>query len=642
MKKQILSLVVSFVGATLFAQANDPVVMTINGKDITKSEFEYIYKKNMTYQQNNESIAEYKDLFINLKLKVAEAEALGFDTTADFKREYAQYRMQAARPYLQDTAFYENFLHKMYDRTMRERGVSQIFVPFQNANPSPADTLAAYNKIMSAKKRIQDGETLEEIAREFAGDKRNDGNLGYVSGFVTVLPFEEMVYSTAVGAVSEPFRTRFGYHIIRINDEREAKGEVQVAHIMKRFPKDAPQDSIDLAKKKIDAVYARLQNGEDFFSVAKEETEHEYSKNKGGRISSFHYDQSLAGTPFDSVAFSLKNIGEVSQPVQSWYGWHIIKLLDKKGPNSYEKDRAKTANTISRMPDRRAIVEQAFVKQLETKYTFKKDDKAISALESEAKKATSDEEFLKKINALNMTLATFADQKITMKTVAEKLPTFKDSILRNDISLKFNEICKKELISYENDRLEQNYPEFRMLMQEYYDGMQMFAVSNVMVWEKAASDEEGLKNYFDTHKSDYTWDVPRFKGMLVCCADKKTAAQAKKIVKTSPADSVLVDLLKLNTDDKIYVHIEKGLFKKGDNKIVDKCVFKDGKYESKEFPVFFQTKGSKILNDGPDEYTDIKGLVISDYQNSLEKEWIEELHNKYTVVVNQQVLDSMK
>ncbi|MBP5134435.1 MAG: peptidylprolyl isomerase [Paludibacteraceae bacterium] len=641
MKKQILSFLFLFAGASLFSQEADPVIMLINNKEIRKSDFEYLYKKNNAYQQqSDEKLSDYKDLFINLKLKVEEAEAMEFDTTAEFQKEYQQYRAQAARPYLQDTAFYEKYLRKMYDRTRREREVSQIFVALQ-PNAAPADTLKAYEKIMGAYKRLQKGDSLEEIVFDFTNDKRYDGNLGYVSGFVTVLPFEEMVYATPVGQFSAPFRTQYGYHIIRINAEREAKGEVQVAHIMKRFPKDGPQDSIDMAKKRIDAVYERLKNGEDFFSVAKEETEHEYSKKNGGRISSFHFGQSLAGIPFDSVAFSLKAVGEVSEPVQSWYGWHIIKLLDKKAPGSFEKDRSKIANLVNRMPDRKMELQIAFLKHLEDKYNFAENKQAVAALAAEAQKAATDEQFMQRISAMNMKLATFADQQLTVKDFAEQLPEYGDS-LRNDISIKCKAFCNQELVEYEDRHLEEIYPEFRMLMQEYYDGMQMFAVSNKMIWEKAASDEEGLKAFFEANKSDYTWDVPRFKGMLICCRDKKTAAQAKKIEKTSPADKLVEDLLKLNTDDKMYVHIEKGLFKQGENQFVDKYVFKQGNYKSEEFPVVFPSKASRVLKDGPDEYTDIKGLVISDYQNYLEKEWIKELRAKYPVVVNEEVLNTLK
>jgi Parvulin-like peptidyl-prolyl isomerase len=218
---------ITFSGS-LFAQAADPVLMTINGKPVLKSEFEYIYNKNNSNNSlDKKTLDEYVDLFINFKLKVEEAKSQGIDTTASFTNELSGYRSQLTKPYLTDPKVDEALVREAYDRSKEDVDVSHILIRVA-PNATPADTLKAWKEINSIWKRLQK-EDFAKIAKDQSEDqsaKDNAGHIGWISAFRTVYPFETVAYNTPVGTYSKPVRTAFGYHIVKVHARRNTIGEV--------------------------------------------------------------------------------------------------------------------------------------------------------------------------------------------------------------------------------------------------------------------------------------------------------------------------------------------------------------------------------------------------------------------------------
>lgn len=644
MKSLFITLSTFLFSGIIFAQANDPVLMTINGKSVPKSEFEYIYNKNNSNNSlDKKTLEEYVDLFINFKLKVEEAKFQGLDTTKSFINELAGYRSQLTKPYLTDQKVDEDVLREAYNRMKEDVDVSHILVRIQQG-ATPADTLAAWNKIKTILKRL-DKEDFSKVAKEVSEDQsaeQNSGHLGWVSAFRTVYPFETVAYNTPIGKLSKPVRSSFGYHIIKVHGRRNSLGEILVSHIM-RFTAQDDNEKNAKAKTTIDSIYQRVLAGDDFGKLASDLSEDRGSATKNGELPWFGSGRMIP--EFEEAAFALKNTGDVSLPIKSAYGWHIIKLLDRKGLDTYENLKAELERRVKR-DERANIGQQAFVSKLRKDYNYVLNNESVNEfVKLLDTKTLADSIFQIEISKLDKPLLSFADRKFSQADFASYLKKnnfTEKSIASEVINEKINAFSEKELLSYEDSQLEKKYDDFRFLMQEYHDGILLFEVSNNEVWEKASKDTEGLSQYFEKHKLDYKWEKPHFKGRVIQCKDKKTLKAAKAIVKKSDNDSI-DKYLRIRLNDSIqYVKVDKGLFVEGDNKYVDKEIFKSKApvVPSEDYPyVFVIGKQLKLM---PENYTDVRGLVTADYQEYLEKEWIAALRSKYPVVVDDKVLKTIK
>lgn len=629
---------------TLFA--HDEVLMTIDGNDITKEEFEYIYNKNNTNNViDKKSLEEYLELFKNFKLKVIEAEHLGLDTLPAFLNELRGYRTQLAKPYLTDLSMEEKLCQEAYEHLKQDVEVSHILVKLPE-NATPADTLAAYQKAMTARKRLNK-EDFGTVALELSDDpsvKNNRGYLGFFTGGMLVYPFEKAMYTLADGEISAPVRTFYGYHVIKVHSHRPAVGQVHVSHIMKMVKRDAPEADWQKAHDEIVAAAERIKNGEAFATVAKEVSDDRGTAMRGGELSWFGVGRMVR--EFEQAAFALENVGDVSEPVRSPFGWHIIKLEGKRGLDSYEQKRPELLRQMQR-DERAQLGRNVLVDRLKAEYNYQEKAGAMDGVVAFLHQhPTVDSTYFVAVDELTDTLATFADMVLTQRDLAFVL-----GITSNDgapslamFDERVKEFVAEQILSYEETQLETKYPEFRYLMQEYHDGILLFDISNTEVWDKAAKDTEGLKNYFAANKANYAWNTPHYKGRIVYCKDAVTAKTVKKLIAKLPSDSVNSYLdARINNDSVLFVKTTAGLWKKGDNPVVDKLAFKDKTAEmaeNTELPVVFVV--GKMLKKGPEAYTDVRGAVTADYQNELERRWIEALRAKYPIVVNESVLKTIK
>ncbi len=465
----------------------------------------------------------------------------------------------------------------------------------------------------------------------------------WVTAFRTVYPFETVAFNTPVGKISAPVRTAFGYHIIKVHNRRKSQGEILVSHIM-RFTAEGDEVKNKSAKQKTDSLYQRVLAGDDFGKLASEFSEDRGSATRNGELPWFGSGRMVP--EFENAAFALKNIGDVSAPIQSAFGWHIIKLLDRKGLAGFETVKADIERNVKR-DERANMGQKAFVDRLRKEYGYAVNTANVNEFSKLLENKTlADSVFQLEAAKLNKPLFTFAGKEFTQADFAAYLKknAYSDKTIASEIiEQKMDAFTEKEILAYEDSQLENKYEDFRFLINEYHDGILLFEVSNNEVWEKASKDTEGLARYFNEHKADYRWEKPHFKGHVISCKDKATLKAAKAIVKRSHNDSIDKYLRTRLNDSIQYVKVEKGLFAQGENKAVDKYGFKDkkAKFEpTKEYPYVFVV--GKNLKNNPEDYSDVRGLVTADYQEYLEKEWIAALRAKFPVEIDQNVLKTVR
>jgi len=656
MKACFFSLVLVMTSVGVFAQTNDPVIMTINGKNFKKSEFEYFYNKyNNEDAIDKRSLSDYINLFKNLKLKVAEAEAQGMDTTVAFRTELAGYRSTEAKPYLDSSIVVnKDILQKEYNRLKDMIEVSHIVVEFQGVKNNdfktfPSDTLEAYNKAVKIRDRLLKGENFEKIATELSDDvntakAERPGYLGWFTGLMLYPPFEEVAFNTPAGQIGSLVRTNFGYHIVKVHAKKENPGSINVAHILIQVPANADSTQIANAKQAIDDIYDKLTKGADFTELAKQYSKDPGSASKGGDLGWISYGGPIV-KKFQDVAFELKNIGEISKPFQTQFGYHIVKLLGKKPIESFDEKRKEIESRLN-SSGYFMLLHQQGIDDIKKELGFQKNNAGYQLLFSKAETVyPADSLFYASFENQDIQLFTIGDTKYT---VGQFIDYLKKNGSRSAFTLS-TDFLNDRLQGFElnalreakDKSLEGAYPDFRNLIQEYRDGILMFDISNKEVWGKASDDADGLSAYFEKNKQQYTWDEPRYQGYVVLVKDAKIKKKMQKEIAgmdTEKAIQYLYDNYKVG--DVSYLKAEKGLFKKGDNPFVDESAFKSGVAQRPaEFQDFFLL--GKILNT-PDNYMDVRGLVVTDYQNYLEDIWVKKLNEKYKVTIHPEVLGKMK
>ena len=591
MKKTILSIVLASASLLGIAQ-EDKVLMTINGEDIMASEFLYIYEKNnQETSLEKKTMDEYVDLFVNFKLKVTEAMAQGVDTTEAFKKELAGYRAQATPKYLQDNDAIDSLVVLSYNRMAKIRKASHIAVQCP-MDADSATVAAAEAKINELRERVTVGlpkevkkgrkkvtvcepEGFAEVAVLYSEEpsaKQTKGALGWIQPFRYVYSFEDAVYTTPVGEVTPVFRSPYGFHIAKVEGERDFE-EVRASHIMKMTPMGDIQRMAD-AQVAMDSIYQlAIQDTTDFAALAQANSEDRGSAMRGGDLGWFGHGAMVQ--PFEDITFDLE-IGAISKPFQTRFGIHISKLHEKRGIQPLDSMRAQILRQVQR-DQRMQIAEQSFINKTRAAYN---------------------------------------------------LPA---------------EMSDADVKAYADAHLEEKYADLRNLVKEYHDGILLFDVSLREVWDKANQDTEGLAAYFKANKKNYTWEAPRYKGSIIYAKNEVAAKAAKQIVKSAHPDSVLSYLnQRVNVDSVMYVRVERGIWEAGKNSAVDKYGFKSKAAEytpSEEFPIVVPV--GKVIK-SPQEYTDERAKVTTDYQDYLEKAWIKTLREKYPVVINEEVWAEIK
>ena len=629
-------LVVAGCITAIAASKKNPVLMTVNGKAVTLSEFEYMYHKNNQQQVAEQPLEQYLEMFKTYKLKVADAEAAGIDTTAAFIKEYNGYRNELAMPYLKDTVVEENLRKQIYEHMKYNVLASHVMLPL---GKDDAENDLYKNRLDSLRQRIIAGEPFDSIALKYSVDpsvKRNGGSQGYVAVGRFPYQFEDVVYTTPIGEVSEPFTTPFGWHIVKTFDRQPDAGKVLVGHILKMYPQGADEAAKAAIAAKVDSLYNLVIEGADFEELARKESEDRGSARKGGKLPYFGKGEMVP--EFEKVSFELKP-GEVSKPFATRYGVHFVKKYEDKPLGSYAECRDQLSGYVESRGD---VAIQSKVEQLKKQYKFSLNNKVVNRLKGETQLPDSlDTAFIERCIASTETLFTLDGKKYPVSLLGESLKGMgraTGSVAIKIIDEKINSLVRTTVLNYEKDMLEKNNADFGNLVREYRDGMLLFEISNRNVWEKATTDTEGLKTFFEANRSNYRWDTPKDKGYLIETTSDSITSLVKAELATVALDTMAQHLRKTFSKD---VKITRVLAAKGENAKIDSEVFGAAKVKSEGRFVDYFVFGGKLIAK-PEEVADVRGAVVADYQNYLEQQWIDTLRGKYPIWVDKKVLNMVK
>lgn len=647
LKQLFLGLIMCLAFTSNAQNKSKEVLFTINDKPYYTDEFVRVYNKNLDLvkDESQKDLNQYLDLYIGYKLKVNKANKLGLQDGQQYLSELKTYRTQLSKNYTTDSKVTKELVDEGYKRLQKEVNASHILI-LVDENASPADTLAAYSKTKAIRERIMKGEDFGTVAAEVSQDpsaKENKGNLGYFTSFRMVYAFENGAYNTPVGTVSNPVRTRFGYHLIKINDVRANRGEVAVAHIMILKQKD--NEEVTTAKTTIDDIYKKLQQGEKFEELAKQFSEDKSSASKGGVLNRFGSGQ-LSSEEFENKAFSLTKENPVSEPFETQFGWHIVKLIEKFPIKSYEDSRIELENKIGK-DDRSRLITNSLTEKLRKKYPVKRDAKLYSSivklvtddfyeakwsLPADAKKYSAT---LFNVGTRNLTGTTFLDyiysqQKsgIAIKPI-EKL-----------VEKLFENFADEHRNQYNNENLENEFPEFASVMEEYRDGLLLFDLMDKEIWQRSKTDSVGLKAFYETQKNKYQWKN-RVTSEIYSSRDKETMNKVLAMLKKGKTPKDVKD--KFNTEQVLNVMLYEGTYEEGDSALPQGTKMELGLSEiTNKGEYYFITKVNKVLPAGAKSLEECKGKLVNDYQQYLEQNWVDELKKEFTVKVNQDVFETVK
>ena len=633
----------------LFAQ-NKEILFTIDNHPYYTDEFIRVYNKNLDLVKDDsqKDLDKYFELFLGYKLKVEKANKLGLQNGTNYQNELKSYRNQLSKNYLNDSKVTNELVQEAYNRMTKEIRASHILV-LVDEGASPEDTLKAFNKIKDIKNRLTAGEDFSKVAQQFSEDpsaKENNGDLGYFSAFRMVYPFENAAFNTNVGEVSKPFRTRFGYHLVKVVDKRENRGEVTAAHIMIVKPATADAQLEAKAKQTIDEIYQKIQQGESFESLASQFSEDKSSAPKGGVLQRFGSGQ-LSSEEFENTAFSLQNKNDISKPFQSQFGWHIVKLIDKHPVQPISELKSDLEDKV-RKDERSLLITNSLAKKLREKYTHTKDKSALATV----KKLVTDEFYAQtwqipaNVKDSNKTLLTINKTKqVSINTFLSfihtqqksKIKTKPVSKLVDDLYEKFTD---EQVTTYYNENLENEFPEFQYVMDEYRDGLLLFDLMDKEIWTKAKTDTLGLTNYFQENIKNYQWKK-RYNVNIFSSTDKSIIAKAKKFLEKGKSIDFIKE--KLNNEGKINIMVKSGIFEEDYDILPQYSNLSKGisNVASKD-QYHFVVEVLEIKDSEAKKLTECTGKAVNDYQQYLEANWVNELKKEFQIAVNSDVFENVK
>lgn len=747
----VLAFLIATGGCKVNQQASssskDPVIATVGNKPIYSSEFKYVYDKNAVSDSlpADESLQQYLNLYVNFRLKVLEAESLGLDTLSSFNQELGGYKQQLAEPYLQDSSITTSLVKQAYDRLKEEIHASHILISLPE-DADPKDTLSAFQKITQLRQKALEGTDFNSLARENSQDPSaaaNGGDLGYFTALQMVYPFEDAAYQTKAGQISGPVRTKFGYHIIEVADRRPSQGKIKTAHIMVRTNPEAPAEDANASKQKIDEIYRRLQQGEEWNQLTMQFSEDAGSKTKGGVLPPFTTGSMIPA--FEEAAFALKNPGDYTGPVLTPYGWHIIKLVEKTGLEPFEEMEVSLRQKVTR-DSRSELNKTLLIKRLKTENKFTEQPKVYALAEKSATDslpagkwnyATADKNLPKTLFTIQKQKYTLGDFFAYVQRSQQPKPTLSAAYY---MKMLYNDFVNQSILEYEKKYLEQKYPQYKYLVKEYRDGMLLFQRMEDKVWSRSLTDSTGQQSYYESNRNKYQWGkrvtatvynaasaeiLTEVKGQL----KKKTypvkdvtfndiyfesgasklsgehQAKLANLIKALDRDKSLVlevsgyadirenesvsaervqavtdylvengiDITRIimkdfgrfkpisktdrqknrrvgivitstsiaaierlvNARKPLNLEVTEGTFQKGDNAYIDNIEWKPGSYTLNQNGRIIYIEVASVEQPRPKTFEEARGQVISDYQTYLEKQWIEELRQKYAVVVNE-------
>ncbi|MBF6608672.1 MAG: peptidylprolyl isomerase [Flavobacterium sp.] len=645
--KQLLFGLVLLLNISVQAQqATKKVLFTIDDKPYYTDEFTRVYKKNLDLvkDESQKDLNQYLDLFIGYKLKISKAYKLGLQENSAYQSELKQYRGQLAKNYLTDSKVTSELVTEAYDRLQREVRASHILF-LVDENALPADTLKVYNQALEIRKKALNGDDFGQLATAHSQDpsaKENQGDLGYFSAFRMVYPFESAAFNLRKGQISKPVRTRFGYHLIKVDDVRANRGEVTVAHIMIMKAKDEAAES-DKAKSTILDIYKKLQQGEGFEALARQFSEDKSSSSKGGVLNRFGSGQ-LSSQEFEDVAFGLSKEKPISEPFQTQFGWHIVKLVDRHPIKPFKEMEGELENKIAR-DERSRLIAASMNEKLRKQYPVKTNNKLYTAATKKVTDAIYDNTWTMPEGIPEGTLLNIAEREIAAKDFLNYVQmqqrgglTVKP--LSKQLDVLYQNFVDEQLNRHYDENLEALFPEFAAVMDEYRDGLLLFDLMEKEIWEKAKKDTTGLARFYTNNSGKYRWEN-RLDVIIASSTNMDVIKKAQKFFKQDKTTDYIKE--KLNNKDAVNVMTTQGIYEEGNDALPKGLKYKKGVSDIlKDGEHFFVVKVNKLLPAGPKSLEDAKGRVINDYQQYLEENWVKDLQQEFSVTVNREVFEELK
>ncbi|MBK8604523.1 MAG: peptidylprolyl isomerase [Saprospiraceae bacterium] len=636
-----------FVSSSLFSQ-KDEVLFTVNKAPVTVSEFKYIYEKsnNKNADYSEKSLKESLDLYTRFKLKVAKARDLRLDTLTSLKTELNSYKKQLAESYLTDKEITEKLAAQLYDRSKTDIRIAHIFIA---AGPDklPEDTLKAYAKVMEIAAKLKAGGKFEDLVKQYSEDessKVNNGDVGflapmYPNGFFSL---ENLVYSLKKGEVGGPARTAAGWHFVKVLDSRPARGEMEIAQILVRINKEVDEG---FAKNRIDSIYTALQKGADFNETAKNFSDDKATSGKGGFLGFITIGQ--YDPTFEDAVFTLKNDGDYTTPFKTALGFHIVKRISKKSDVNFETSK-KAYMTKVAQNERFALAKDKLVEKIKKEYKYTLDQKVYK-------------QYVDSINTDKFYTSTWTEPKIKSSPMftmggkeytTDEVSEFLKANSRRRVRMNkgmipniafeelYNEFVATKAMEYEQSQLEFKYPDYKSLTREYEEGFLFFEVTNNEVWNKASQDTIGIDKFFAENSKKYMWEERA--RVLHYTLKASTPEELNKIYESIRKSTPEELQKKFGTDKVSYTSelIEKS--NSGDVAGLDWRIGNmSGLQRNPDGKTGTADKIESITPPSQKELKDARGFVIADYQDYLDKLWVEKLKNEYNVSVNQNVFNSL-
>jgi peptidyl-prolyl cis-trans isomerase SurA len=627
----------------LFSNAqikSEDVLFTVGDAPVLASDFLRVYNKNLDLvkDESQKDVDEYLKLFVNYKLKLAEAKSLGFHKKPQYIRELNGYKKQLAKNYLTDYEVTDALVKEAYERISYDIKAKHILI---RLNPSQKDTLVIYNRLVKLRTRFLN-EDFNSLQKEIHnGNTLLVEDLGYFSGFKMVYDFESVAFNTNVGEVSMPFRTQFGYHIVKVLDKRKSRGEVTVGHIM---ISNNQKDVSFKPEVRIQEIYKLILQDENFESLAMQFSDDKSSAEKGGKLSPFTGGQ-LSSALFEDVAFSLNKVGEVSEPFQSDYGWHIIKLYNNKPIASFDEMKYGLENKVRR-DARSKLINTSLQNKLKKQYHISSINSARSYFVSilndtyynRAWKIPSNITKKKPLLQIGDTLLTYNDFATFLykrQKAVNKKQSFQEIVDTN-----YEAFINTNVLVYHEQNLENENVEFAQILSEYREGLLLFDLMETKIWNAVKKDTLGIQNYYNTNKDKYKWEQ-RIDAVVATSAKEKDIKVVEKMLnKGSKVEEIKT---KLNQDNT-----QKVIFTSGIMAATHRALPKTFNFKKGISKIYFYNdayhiiKTNKVLPQTNKSLEEVKGAVISDYQDLVEKSWLKELEGKYQIKINQEVLAKVK
>lgn len=675
MSKKLALIYLSIVAfLNVDAQSGDVVALKVNGKPVYKSEIEKAYAKSKSLQmpEEEQSFDDFLQSYIDFRLNVEEAKAQRLDTTASYQREYYSYKVELGRAYLKDTIVINKLLEKYYQRILQDVKVNHVLLPFGKKEGMilPSDTLELYNSALQKRQQL--------VANGFKGDgfinntlnpslvmdlTSINGQLGWITAFMLPLQLEDAVYSLKKGEVSKPIRTQRGYHLVQVVDKRSAVGAARVDQVIFNFPTVPPSSAqIDSVGALVYTLHDQMNGTADYQVLCDRFSEVYHTGDKKCNFGIVKLDSKLSPS-FINAALELRKEGDVSEPVMTDYGYHILRLTAKIPIPEFEKiEPALQDLTVG--GDRGELYRYLLRQSMGAKYALDVNSSAFVNLQREAAKYDVDDpgfyNGIARQDKILMTVGGVNNYKVSdfldfvkYKSLSKindpnDLPSVMNmeemyyNFSADKLDSYFTMFAVSKLMQHAEETLEERNSSFKAQMKEYGDGILLFDVKKKNIWDKAQSDEKGLAAVFKANKSKYKWDTPKYKGAVLYCKDEDTMRKAEALYVENGQNESALTLIRstLNRGDTKVI-IEKDTWAKGDNAYVDNKVFGENRKVASRPNYSHVTVLGRFISE-PEDYTDVRAFVEEDYRERLEDKWNSSLRKKYKVDRNLSVLKLIK